>query len=696
LYAKGEYCSDVDDLYNMFLDLFKAKFDYAFPSVRRNKINSKIQKGWVTKGIRISCARKRELTILSRNSGNNELKAYLIKYKKILAKCIKTAKINYNNHNIERSSNKIKTAWDIIKNETSQPRKTVINELLTTKNCKIEDTLDSMNDFFLETCKLLNLSPDSNKAVEYLNNLKPSRNVLVCFKPVNEREIKSIIDHLRPSRTPGWDEIPPFILKVCSKYISRPLAFIINVSLRQGTFPNLLKYSELIPVHKKGDKTDFRNYRPISILCSISKIFEKVVALRLSEHLETNNLLTSNQHGFRKGLSTDTAVYDFIVRVSEALDESRSAVGMFCDLSRAFDCVDNELLLTKLKFYGVAGTTHKWFQSYLSFRKQRVTVGRGVHGHSYKQVKSGVPQGSILGPILFIIFINDLVVNACSTRLTIYADDTTALFEVKNKDSLKTEIQAGMDSISNWFEANGLLLNGDKTQALTFHTAHGNKQLCDVDSIPKTLNKANTAKFLGLMVDGSLTWKEHVRLVAGKLNKSYFLLHSLSNCLSRKHLLMVYYAYVYSYLRYGVIFWGNSTDSGKIFILQKRILRVIFGLSYRDSCKEIFKTNGLLTFPAIYIYFTLLHTRLNIGKSNRVNATHQYCTRNRDLLLFPIHRTSLLEQSPHYSGLRLYNKLPLLIKNQSNFKNYKKCLLLFLINKCFYSVDEYLMDAGNT
>ena len=241
---------------------------------------------------------------------------------------------------------------------------------------------------------------------------------------------------MKTNKASGPNSIPTKILKLFKKEFSKPLSDIINLSFNQGVFPNLLKIANVIPIHKKGDKLDCNNYRPISLLSNISKIFEKCMHTRLTNFLHVNKLFFSHQFGFRNGYSTNHALTSLTEMIRKALDENKFVCGVFIDLQKAFDSVDHVILLSKLNHYGVKGASYQWFKSYLTGKQQYTTI---AHLKSdLRSINYGVPQGSVLGPVLFLLYVNDLNQAIVHSKIHHFADDTNFLYaslSLKNKQN---------------------------------------------------------------------------------------------------------------------------------------------------------------------------------------------------------------------------------------------------------------------
>jgi hypothetical protein len=323
--------------------------------------------------------------------------------------------------------------------------------------------------------------------------------------------------------------------------------------------------------------------------------------------------------------------------------------------------------------------------------KQAVSIDPSSTSFStFKPKIDGVPQGSILGPLLFLVYINDLAHVVSDAGLFMYADDTTLVIKDKNKISAASKLENAIRCIKKWFSINGLTLNSEKTYMVNFHSNYSRNQRADSTYLNQFGTVVDGVRFLGLNVDSRLTWRTHVHLLESKLNKAFYLMLMISQSVDFATLRMIYFAYVYSNINYGVIFWGASNNSLPIFYLQKKIVRLMVRVGRRESCRQIFKDLKLLPLPCIYIFRTILYLHNKIGNHDTVGKLHTYNTRGRDVLSYPLHRTTAFERTPDYMGIRLYNKLHPDIKSSSTLTQFKKSLFDFLVEKSFYSVEEFL------
>ena len=266
---------------------------------------------------------------------------------------------------------------------------------------------------------------------------------------------------LKPNKAAGYDEFKPSIIKHVLPYILKPLTHIVNLSFKTGVFPNKLKTAKVLPVFKKGDPQTFENYRPISLLSCFAKIIERLMFNRVHDFLEAFHILCKGQYGFRPKHSTELALADALDKLCTSLDDNNISMGVFLDLSKAFDTIDHSILLAKLETYGIRGNVLEWFNSYISNRSQ-YTYYKGMKS-SLKDICCGVPQGSILGPLLFIIYMNDIYFVSDKADIILFADDTNIFFKHKSADLLYDTASIELSKICNWFSANRLSLNKSKT-----------------------------------------------------------------------------------------------------------------------------------------------------------------------------------------------------------------------------------------
>jgi hypothetical protein len=335
---------------------------------------------------------------------------------------------------------------------------------------------------------------------------------------VLEEEVIQVVRKLASKHSSGYDGISVFLIKKVVSNISKPLCAIINKSFQVGLFPKNCKIAKIIPVFKSGDRSNFINYRPISLLPSFSKIIEKLMLNRLLSFFNYNNILNNCQHGFRLNHSTSTAIAQLLNTVTYALDKGEYVLSLFLDLAKAFDSLDHSILIKKLELYGIRGCVLDWFKSYLTDRFQYI-----VHNNnrsSLRLIKSGIPQGSILGPILFNLFVNDLPSIDQEVKSVLYADDTVLSISDINPKVLYAKASCLFSKFSVWFKVNKLALNVLKTYFVVFTSPRCYYVFPDTLNVDGyNIKRVNFVRYLGILIDSKLTWHKHLLYVNDKINK---------------------------------------------------------------------------------------------------------------------------------------------------------------------------------
>lgn len=611
-------------------------------------------------------------------------------------KNIAIAKRNYNNNLLLKSDNRSRTYWYLIKNETNSHTKNDFPEYFTceTHSDRIYDlktAAETFNTYFIDSIKNLT----SNRKATNLNVTYSSSNSLF-LRPFLEEEVRDIILSVSVKSSSGFDDVPCKILKHVVDFLVTPITELINVSFSEGTFPDILKNTVIQPVFKKGNKNDISNYRSIALLSVFSKIFEKAFYLRLLNFLESQNFFNPQQFGFRKGVSTEHAINSLYKKVLNNLDSNNQVACILFDQKRAFDLLDIDLLLTKLQTYGVRGTASKWLRSFLSGRIQRVVLN--VDGMRYSsassEVDSGVPQGSLLGPLLFITFVNDIFsYNSINNHIMLFADDTSVISSATSTDELSFNADIAVKDISKYCLENGLILNPNKTELISFSTKDLNKSLL-VRINNKTIEQSSVVKYLGVYIDSKLTWSNQIDFILKKLTTHCYVLWQLRFKVDLNLLLIYYYSYVHSCINYATITWGNCTRSNEVFILQKKIIRTILFKSKIDSCRNLFRQLGILTLPCVFILKCVTMVKLDPDIINNIRDNHdRYNFRSNMQIAIPKHRLTLVAKSPLVLPIKIFNKLPVTYTKISTIKRFVAEVKKFLIDNPFYSVEEFLNHA---
>lgn len=369
-------------------------------------------------------------------------------------------------------------------------------------------------------------------------------------------------------------------------------------------------------------------------------------------------------------------------------------------MSKAFDYVCHNRLLAKLYRYGIRGPAFNWIRSYLENRMQCVETARycpenqciQTYRSTYKLNKYGVPQGSILGPLLFLLYINDLP-KALPYKSILFADDTSILIECTDPKLYNYQINNALHLTVNWLHTNNLKVNIKKTKVLQFHTTKSKTQKLSIKFNNEAVEEVKETLFLGINIDSQCNWKSHIESVCTKVNRFVFALRRLAQAVSKEVAVIAYNSYVCSRLRYGIVVWGNSVDCDRLFIVQKRCLRAIFGISRRTTCKTIFKQHKLLTLPCLYIMevCSFVHKNKELFKLMRIESSRQLRSKYNYTLVQPPTRLALCSNNSYIMCTKIYNKLPDRFKDKEIIE-FKEIICNWLNEKCFYSINEYLND----
>ena len=507
-----------------------------------------------------------------------------------------------------------------------------------------------------------------------------------------------IINQLETKST-GPQSIPIKLLKIIPDLIIIPLCKIISNSFTSGVFPESLKISKVIPIHKDGSTQILDNYRPISLLSVFDKIIEKLMHIRLYSFLTDHNILFQNQFGFRKNNSTTYALIQITEMIKESIDNHKYGCGIFIDLRKAFDTVNHNILLTKLEHYGIRGTALNWFKSYLSNRKQYVFLNG--ESSKLKDVTCGVPQGSVLGPLLFLLYINDLPNISKVFNFYLFADDTNIYCEANTLEELEFIINKELKELRTWLIVNRLSLNINKTNFVIFHPYNKPlKQKITIKLHKNAISEKDSVKYLGIMIDSTLSWQTHIDKISKKMSRAIGLLYKIRPFINIKIMKTLYYSLVYPHLLYANEVWGSADiiHLNSLIILQKRVIRLISNTDRRledfsfppsdplFSKMEIIKIQDIFKINVSKFIFKCLNKSNPINfhswfiissQVNKHNTRSMYIDIEKSIttrtLFIPFSRTT------HYGlkqlkvqGPKIWNNIPSLIRNHHSIKNFLK------------------------
>lgn len=616
-------------------------------------------------------------------------------YKNHIEKLIRITKMDYYKKQILKNSANPRKLWQVISNKKAENPKIIINVNDSEQIIEAAQVAEAFNSHFASIGpKLVDEIRRRSTNTEKLPNRK--NNSKMVLELTNEAEILEMIGQLKSHKAPGLDQISSITLKHIGPNIVKPLVHLVNLSIKSGQFPMVFKSALIRPLFKSGSKQLMNNYRPISLTSNLSKVFEKVVHKRTMKFLDACNVLSDRQYGFRRGISTQDAIAHLTSMIYDCLDRSKPCLCIFLDIAKAFDSVDHEEMLRTLEDYGFVGNTLDWFRSFLTGRSQCVQIEDSMS--SFTAVTVGVPQGTILGPILFLLYTNSLFGLETRSRIISFADDTAMFLEAETWQELKMFAESDFNLISKYLRSKILTLNIEKTVFVPFSNSVA---FCPtftslVVDDHCMIHSADTVKYLGVVLDKHLRWKQQINKIVHKLRTLIQKFKNLRRFCDAQLLRTLYLVLVQPHLTYGLLGWGGivKTHLNKLEITQKWILKIILNKPYRFPTDELFRIAAVMDMRQLFFLALAVHQRKNIMSASF--NEHGHDTRNRgQLILLPTSCGTKGQRSHLFLAPRVYNGIPQVLKIPSIMTAFKKKIKSWILSQSRHFIAS-IIDIKNT
>lgn len=691
---------DVNDSCSTFLRTLETIKEVA-TKPKKNSTRLKKLKPWITVNLIKSIRQRDKLSkLVKKRPFDLQTKLLFQNFRSNLNNEIKRTKYHYYKNKIIENAGNPKCFWNIVnefngikKQKTQFPIKHFLR-YADASGGAVREVANSFNEYFVNVGKNLASALPPVSGPPLVDDAACGADHVFRLEPVSDAGVKQCIAELRGGSAPGVDNVSTILLKKFIDQLVRPITHIVNGSLSSGVFPNSLKIAKVIPLFKSGEKGLYSNFRPISLLSVLSKIIEKCVKKQLQYYLENNNLLTERQFGFREGKNSSDALFLLNKNIMEIVNNNEKCLVLFIDLAKAFDSLDRTVLFSKMSHIGIRAIELNWFKSYLDDRCQVVSILNNVSDVKYYEF--GVVQGSNLGPLLFLIYINNIVKINISGELFLFADDTAVLFKGANWKEVFNSISRDIKIIKTWFDQNVLSMNISKTKYLPISLRKVAEPPADLKVVVhccgdpdaarcgcQVIERVDHYKYLGVIIDSQLRWEKHITVVKSKLRKCIYIFKQLRDILNINELKMVYYAYVHSILEYGIISWGGAYRSiiEPLSVVQKAILKIILYKNYDYPTELLFKEAGLLSIRQIFIKHMLIFTKRNTDLII-TSASHSYQTRSALSIGTQMPRIvkSINNTNSYYLANVLYRNIPAEIRDQQgSVIVYKKRVTAWLL-----------------
>ena len=713
---------DVNVAYERFLVIFKELYNLHCPLVTVKQNKKYIPQEKYMNNHLLKCREfKDKLFRIMTNFPSNENTDRYKRYRNEYYRSVRRAKKIYYQGQIREVGKDGRKLWGVLREVLGVSKHSKEMDYLEIGNTRITDKVEIANRFNEHFSSLgTNLTPEIPTTDRHYTDFLPPRIEQSLFiGPLSQQKTFEIITNIKPKSSKDIDDFSMKLLIRTAAPISVPLCHIYNTSISTGRFPDLMKISKSVIIYKSGPISELESYRGVSMICSFSKPLERYIYSSIYDFLEEHSFFSQRQYGFRKNYSTSHNVLNMMNLVTQTFIEGKVCSVVLLDIRKAFDLVDREILLNKLRHYGIRGTLLDWFKSYFDGRAQRVYFG-GEFSTSLEDIVIGVLQGSCLGVLLFIIYINDLEASCREALFNLFCDDTLLFLASNTFRELVDKLNEVLPMAVSWYNSNKLLINSKKTKVIVFKSPRQNINENDMELLqqfpvfidgnnygetnqekivkldPIDFNgdygREKWARHLGVLIDDRVSFKYHFGELQKKLQKAIYSLRVMRHLLDKRHLKLLYFAYCHSLLDFSIILFTGITEAMATMIkkMQKKCVRIICNVSATAPSAVLFKQLGILPYAELRDYNIMLFMHKYLhgsqpeifeGQWTFRHQVHNYNTRARTDFNVDTATRAFLFKSPLIQFPLIFNSLPNEIKNIRDFKQFKKKVFAYQLNK---------------
>lgn len=678
---------DPSDDMSKFVSFLSNAMSFSTTEIKKTQTFNNEMAPWINGNLQSLLKLKKKLLAQRRANSTSEINSRLRRISKVIKIATRDEMNLYYRNKLSKINLDPKKCWRFLNQTLGRTKKSEVilkddGGFITSDSEKAE----KLNQYFIKSvCELRQqIHHHPGESWHDFWSIRRHCNFL-RLQQTTATEIREIICNMDLHKAPGFDNILPKLFVECGTEVIPVLVKIFNSSINNSVYPDLLKIQKVIPIPKETHANSVTKYRPISLLSTIDKIFEKIINRQLESYLEGELLLSDNQYGFRKGCGTGEAVVNVVNYICKCLDDGYAGVGaIFYDFSKAFELVDHTVLIEKLAFYGLMGRELGLLKSYLSNRRQYVQINE--YKSSTEHVKYGVPQGSVLGPLLFKIYLNDINNIGMKGKIFMYADDLCIFYPYTREMTLKSAIAHDSELLTKYARINKLVLNSNKTKFIKFRPQ---QQRCNdfiILSDGERVPEVNTVKYLGVYLQSNLSWKNHIQHVKSKISPVIGILYKLRNKLDENTKLMIFEALVQSHINYLSMIYAHrrNIDLKSLQIVQNKCLKNVYKLPrmyptlqlYRDVAKTVLPVYGLHKMQQMVYIYKVLN---KIGYHTiQFEIIHNNTRQNSNIRVVRC-RLETTKQRIEYNGSLEYNSLPSSVKNSETISLFKSRLKIHLL-----------------